>query len=151
MTFTGVNYVAVLVAAIAGWLIGAGWYNVLSKPWVTAHGRTMAEFQAQADAAKGTPAAWMPFVLAFLAELVMAWVLAGLLAHLGAGQVTAWNGIVSAAFVWLGFVLTTVGVNNMYGMKKPMLTVIDAGHWLAVLLAMGAIIGAFGSSQSAGA
>jgi hypothetical protein len=145
MTFTGVNYVAVLVAAIAGWLIGAAWYNVFAKPWVAAQGRTMAEFKAQAEGAKGSPAAWMPFVLAFVAELAMAWVLAGLLAHLGAGQVTVWNGIVSAAFVWLGFVLTTVGVNNMFGMKRPMLTVIDAGHWLVVLAVMGAIIGAFGS------
>jgi len=28
---------------------------------------------------------------------------------------------------------------------KPLVTIIDAGHWLAVLLLMGAIIGAFGT------
>ena len=144
MTFTGVNYLAVVVAALAGWLAGAVWYNVLAGPWVAAHGRTMEEFKAQAAAAKGTPAAYMPYVLALLAELVMAWVLAGLLGHLGPEQVTVWNGIVSAAFVWLGFVVTTVGVNNMFGMRKPMLTVIDASHWLVVLVIMGAIIGGFG-------
>jgi hypothetical protein len=27
---------------------------------------------------------------------------------------------------------------------RPMVTAIDAGHWLAVLVLMGAIIGAFG-------
>ncbi len=144
MTFTGINYLAVLAAAIAGWVIGAAWYMSLAKPWVDAHGRTMEDFKAQADASKGTSAAWMPYVLAFVAELIMAWVLAGLLAHLGSGQTTVWNGIVSAAFIWLGFVATTIAVNNMFGMKKAKLSVIDSGHWLAVLIVMGAIIGGFG-------
>jgi hypothetical protein len=144
MTFTGINYLAVLVAAVVAWVVGAAWYMSLSKAWVDAQERTMEEFKAAADAAKGTSAAWMPYVLALVAELIMAWVLAGLLAHLGPGQTTIWNGIVSAAFVWLGFVATTIAVNNMFGMKRVKLTVIDSGHWLAVLLVMGAIIGAFG-------
>jgi hypothetical protein len=144
MSFAGIDYLAILVAAVAGWLIGAVWYVALSKPWVAAHGWTIEEFKRRAEANKGTPAAWLPFVLAFVAELVMAWVLAGLVGHLGPGQVTVWNGIVSAAFVWLGFVLTTVAVNNMFAMRKPMLSVVDAGHWLAVLVVMGAVIGAFG-------
>jgi hypothetical protein len=144
MTFTGVNYLAVLVAAVAGWVIGAAWYMSLAKPWVAAQGRTMENFKAQADAAKGTSAAWLPYVLAFVAELIMAWVLAGLLAHLGPDQTNIWNGIVSAVFVWLGFVVTTVAVNNMFSMRKPMLTVIDSGHWLAVLVVMGIVLGLFG-------
>ena len=59
-------------------------------------------------------------------------------------RVTIWNGIVSAAFVWLGFVATTIAVNNMFSFRRPKLSVIDGGHWLAVLLAMGIVIGAFG-------
>ena len=117
----------------------------LANPWVAAHGRTMEDFKRAAEANKGRPADWLPYLLAFIAELVMAWVLAGLLGHLGSGQVTVWNGIVSAAFVWLGFVATTIAVNNMFGMKKPMLSVIDSGHWLLVLIVMGAVIGAFGA------
>ena len=73
----------------------------------------------------------------------MAWGLAGLLGHLGGVTVRA--GIISAYFVWLAFVLPTVGVNYMFGLRKPMLTVLDSGHWLVVLLVMGAIMGAFGS------
>jgi len=144
MTFTGVNYLAVLVAALAGWVIGTGWYMSLAKQWVAAHGKTMEEFKAQTDAANGTSQAWMPYLLAFIAEVIMAWVLAGLLAHLGPGQTTVWNGIVSAAFVWVGFVVTTVAVNNMFSMRKPMLSVIDSGHWLAVLVVMGIVLGLFG-------
>ena len=47
MTFTGVNYLAILVAAIVGWVIGAAWYMALAKPWVDAHGRTMEDFKAR--------------------------------------------------------------------------------------------------------
>jgi ribosomal protein L3 len=74
----------------------------------------------------------------------MAWVLAGMIGHLGPGQVTLRNGIISGLFAWLGFVATTLAVNNAYGRRTVNLTVIDAGHWLAVLLVQGAVIGAFG-------
>ncbi len=50
----------------------------------------------------------------------MAWVLAGLIGHLGPGQVTVQNGIVSGAFIWLGFVATTIAVNNAFGRRKPL-------------------------------
>jgi hypothetical protein len=144
MQFAGVNYLAIVVAAIAGWLVGAAWYNVLAKPWLAAQGRTPESFKQHQEATKGTPAAYMPYVLALVAELVMAWGLAGILGHLGPGQVTVRNGVISALFVWLTFMVTTMAVNNMFGMRKAMLTVIDSGHWLAVLIVMGIVIGAFG-------
>jgi hypothetical protein len=144
MTFTGVNYLAILVAAVAGWVIGAAWYMSLSKQWMAAHGKTPDQFKAEAEIARGASPAWLPFPIAFIAELIMAWVLAGLLAHLGPVQTNVWNGVVSAAFVWVGFVATTVAVNNMFSSRKFMLTVIDGGHWLAVLLAMGIVLGLFG-------
>jgi Protein of unknown function (DUF1761) len=144
MSFAGINYLAVVIAAVVAWLAGAVWYGALAKPWVAAQGATMEEFKARQEAQKGTPAAYAPFILAFVAELVMAWVLAGTLGHLGVGQVTVRNGVISAFFVWLGFVVTTMAVNNAFGGRKPMLTAIDAGHWLAVLVIMGAIIGAMG-------
>ena len=144
MTFTGVNYLAIVVAGIAGWVVGAAWYMSLSKQWMAAHGKTPEQFKAEAAASRGTTPAWLPFPLAFIAELIMAWVLAGLLAHLGPDQTTVSNGIVSALFVWVGFVFTTVAVNNLFSFRKFMLTVIDSGHWLAVLLVMGIVLGLFG-------
>jgi hypothetical protein len=90
------------------------------------------------------PGAFLPFVYAFVADLVMAWVLAGLVGHLGTGQVTIKNGIISGAFCWLGFVFTTMLVNNSFGRRDWRLLLIDGGHWLLVLALIGAIIGAFG-------
>ena len=142
MTFAGVNYLAIVLAAIAAWVAGAAWYGVLAKPWVAAQDMTMEAFKAKQAAMRGSPAAYAPFVIAFLAELVMAWTLAGIVGHLG--QVTLRNGVVSAGFVWLGFVLTTMAVNYAFGARGVKLTAIDAGHWLLVLLVQGAIIGAMG-------
>jgi hypothetical protein len=44
MTFAGVNYGAILIAALAAWFTGAIWYGVFSKPWVAALGKTMDAF-----------------------------------------------------------------------------------------------------------
>ena len=70
--------------------------------------------------------------------------LAGTIAHLGPGQVTLKNGIISALFIWVGFVATTVFVNNAYPGRKYSLSLIDSIHWLGVLVIQGAVIGAFG-------
>lgn len=140
MAFAGMNYMAIIVAAIAGWLLGAAWYGVLGRQWMAALGKTPAEMKIR----QGT-AFYAPFVLSFIGNLIMAWILAGVLGHLGPGQVTVKNGVISAAFLWSGFVITTLVVNNAFAQRKLALTVIDGGHWLAVLLVMGAIIGAWGA------
>jgi uncharacterized protein DUF1761 len=145
MTFAGMNYLAVVIAAVVAWLVGAVWYGALVAHWVDALGTTMEQFKARQAALTGSAKA-LPFVLAFVADLIMAWMLAGVLGHLGPGQVTLRNGIISGAFLWFGFVLTAMAVNNAFAGRKYKLTAIDAGHWLAVLAVMGAIIGAAGTS-----
>jgi hypothetical protein len=142
MTFAGINYLAILVAAIAGWLAGAAYYMALGKHWVAAQRSSMDAFKARQAALKGTSAAWLPFALAFLANLVMAWVLAGMVGHLGA--VTVRSAVISALFAWGGFVITTILVNNALSGRRYALTAIDAGHWLAVLVLMGCVIGWMG-------
>jgi len=132
-----INYLAVIIATLAGFGLGAVWYMVLGKAWVRAMGKTEAELTPKSDAAKA-----MPFIIALLALFVMAWMLAGVMAHMG--QVSVRGGALAGFFVWLGFVITTMGVNHAFGGAKPMLTLIDGGHWLAVLVVMGAVIGAFG-------
>jgi hypothetical protein len=108
MRFAGISYLAILLAAVAGWLLGAVWYTVLSKPWQQAAGISAGKIRQ----AQKTPAFYLPFVVAFVAQIVMAWVLAGLIGHLGPGQFTIKNGIISGAFCWLGFVITSMAVNN---------------------------------------
>jgi hypothetical protein len=91
---------------------------------------------------KPTP---LPFIVAAVGCLLMAWMLAGLMGHLA--DVTIRGGVISAFFVWVGFVLTTTATNQAFRGTKPIVTVIDTGHWLAVLVVMGAIIGALGARK----
>jgi hypothetical protein len=137
MTFAGINYLAVILAAIAGFVFGGAWYGALGKQWMAALGKSEAEVKG-----KGMPVGQM--IITFIALLVMAWMLAGVIGHLGAGQVTLKNGIVSGAFLWFGFVLTTLVVNHGFQGQKRTLTLIDAAHWLGVVVIQGAVIGAIG-------
>ena len=135
MQFAGMNYLAIVVAAAAAYVFSAIYYTLLSKPWMKA---------VELKKNRKQEAPWLPFVIAAAADLVMAWMLAGVVGHLGAGQVTVKNAVLSGAFVWFGFVLTTIAVNYAFAGRKPLLTVIDAAHWLGALLLMGAVIGLFG-------
>jgi hypothetical protein len=134
MAFGGINYIAVLVAAVPAFMAGSVYYGVLGKPWMKAARINPAD-------AKMSP---VLLITGFFCELIMAFVLAGLIGHLGDGQVTIRNGIISGAFVWLGFMATTVTVNQRYQGFGWDLTLIDAAHWLIVAFLMGGIIGAFG-------
>ncbi|HEV2623545.1 MAG TPA: DUF1761 domain-containing protein [Xanthobacteraceae bacterium] len=141
MTFSTVNYLAIVIAAVIAWLASAAWYVSFSRHYTAALGKTP---QQMAEDRK-KPGAFLPYVYALVVNLIIAWMLAGLLAHLGVGQVTLRNGIVSAAFLWFGFVLTTMTVNYSFSGRDRRLLLIDLGNWLIVLLVIGAVIGAIGA------
>src|SRR5262245_21043469 len=141
MHVLSVNFIAIVVAAVASWVFGAAYYGGLGQKWVVALGTTREALMAQ-NAGKSGAAKASPFVLSLFAELIMAFVLWGIIFHVGTWSIRA--GIISGVVCWLSFVLTTVATNNAYPGRKVMLTVIDTGHWLGVLAIMGAIIGGFG-------
>ena len=91
MAFAGINHLAVLIATVAGFAFGAAYYMALSRPWLAAMGKTKEEVAA---AGKRSP---VPFIVSIVALLIMAWVLAGGIGHLGPGQVTLKNGVISRA------------------------------------------------------
>jgi len=136
MVFAGINYLAILIAAVVAFAWGAAYYMTLSKQWLDAAGRSKEEVHAGRSP--------VPFIISIVGLIVMAWVLAGSIGHLGTGQVTLKNGIISGLFIWLGFVVTTVFINNAFGGRKYKLSVLDSIHWLGVLVIEGAIIGAMG-------
>jgi hypothetical protein len=138
MNFAGMNYLAIVLAAAAGFAFGSVYYMALSGAWLQAVEKTKDQLMPSGKPKPG------PFIVSIAALLVMAWVLAGTIGHLGAGEVTLKNGVISAFFLWLGFVATTLAVNNAFAGRKASLTAIDAGHWLGVLLLQGLIIGVMG-------
>ena len=140
MLFTGINYIAVLVAGIASYAFGSVYYMSLAKPWMAAVGKTEEQVKAES-----TPRI---YIVAFVAQLVMAFMLAGVMGHLILAEegvsVTLGNGLIAALCIWFGFILMAMLVNHGFQSAKPSLTLIDSGHWLGVLLIQGAVIGLFG-------
>jgi Protein of unknown function (DUF1761) len=143
MNIGNVAYLPILFAAIASFIFGAVWYGSLSRQWMAARGLSEADM-ARAKAEMG--AVPVAYIITFVALLVMAWMLAGVLLHLSrSGMVISVRaGMISGFFLWLGFVITTMAVNHAFQGAKRALTLIDGGHWLGVLLIQGAILGWWG-------
>lgn len=137
MQFTTINYVAVIVAALATFFIGALWYSPLlfAKQWMKAHGYTEEKLKEMQKTA-------MPaYVVSLVCYLVMAYVLA---MFIGAMNIaSAKGGMWMGFFAWLGFAATLGLTANMFSDKKLATYFIDAGYQLVYLLVMGAILGAW--------
>jgi len=135
------DWLPVIVAAAAAWIFGAIYYSALGKIWLAAQGKTRELVRAE-NAGKSTAAKTFPFILSLIAEIVMAIAMSGILFHIGIYGLEA--GLFSGFMIWLGFILTTVVVNNAFAFRSAKLTAIDSLHWLGVMLIIGAIIGAMG-------
>jgi hypothetical protein len=129
-----------VIAAVLGFAASAAWYMSLSRSYAAALGKTVGQMAEE----RKKPGAFLPYLYALVGNLIIGWMLAGLLAHLGAGQVTFRNGVISAAFIWFGFILTTMFVNFSFSGRGRRLLTIDAGNWLIVFLVIGAVIGWIG-------
>ncbi|MES0869715.1 Protein of unknown function [Pseudovibrio denitrificans] len=123
----GIYLPGVLAAGIASYIFGSIWYYVLSYSWMKAVGISEEDVQMSPST----------YVVTFLCEMIMAFVLAGILVY--SGSVTIISGITAAIVIWGGFVLTGLIVNHKFQRASWMLTFIDAGHWLGVLMVQGAV------------
>ena len=132
MEFAGVNYIAVLCAAVAGMVTGAIWYGVFAKQWMKAVGFEGKDIEQKPSL----------YIVAAIAQLIIAYMLAGVIGHLDTYSLS--GGVITAIFCWFGFVVTTMAVNHRFQAKGWDLTIIDGGYWLAVMLLQGAVIGWFG-------
>ncbi|WP_306142313.1 DUF1761 domain-containing protein [Roseibium sp. MMSF_3412] len=131
--FDGINLIAVAVAGVASFIFGSIWYGVLGKAWMAAAGLT--EEQTRPDP--------VTLGLAFVCQLVMAFVFAGVIYH--TGETSIRTGLISALMIWVGIVMTTQIINHRFQGKPWSLTMIDGGHWLGVLIVQAVVIGWFGS------
>ncbi len=128
------NYVAVFVAALAYWLLGALWFAVLfSKPWMALENITPEQ------ASGVNPIA--PYIISFILNLVIAFVLAQLCAWRNAN--TAARGAALGILIWIGFLGPMTYTTYMYEMRPKQLFAINEFYSLVGLCLMGAILGAW--------
>lgn len=127
-----VNVWAVLVAAVVSMVIGAGWYNAFSKPWLAGVGLTEKDV-------KGGSAT--PYIISFLCMILIGYVMAHIIYYVDAVD---WaDGLMTGLWVWLGFAATVTAINYAYQMKSIKLYAIDAGYTLVFFGVTGAILGAW--------
>jgi len=128
-----INHVAVIVAAVVFFALGAGWYNLFSAPWLAGIGKTVDQLARENG---GSP---LPFVVGFLAVLVMCYTLAWIVQR--GMEPTAGNGALTGATVAFGLVGGMLALNYGFEARGVTLWLINAGYALVGLVLAGAIIG----------
>ena len=126
-----VNWLAIVVAAIVKFAIGAGWYTVL-------FGRQWRELQGVPEGSSQSGLA-TAMVVQIIGDLIMAYILARFIEHYAVGGIG--GGILIGFMAWLGFVATIMVGSILYEKKPPMLVTINAGYQLVGIVVMGAILG----------
>ena len=133
MHFT-VNYLAVVVAAVAAWILGALWYSpaLFARQWMAAHNYSPERIEAMKKGMAKT------YAISFLCFVVMAGVLAILVDRMGI--LGALGGVKLGAITWLGFAATIGLTANLYSDKPLAAFLIDAGYQLVYMVVMGVIL-----------
>jgi hypothetical protein len=132
LDFAGVNWLAVIVAAVAGIVVGFVWYAppVFGRRWSRASGIDLPQpGQAQPSS----------YVGAVVTALVTAYILAVLIRGLGA--TTLVEGAIVGVVVWLGFVATWLASGVFFERRSTEWWALNAGQAIVSLVIMGAIIG----------
>lgn len=138
MDFSMINWVAVVIAAVASMVIGFVWYGPLfGKPWIKLMGMSKSDIKRAKSAGMS-----LQYGVSLIGSLAMAFVLSYFLLFMGT------NSLVTAAMVgfwaWLGFVAPIQMTEVLFGGKSLPLFLINTGYQLVNLVAMGAIIGLLG-------
>lgn len=103
------NYVAIGVATVAQFIMGAVWYMpIFGRTWGVMHGYDKLSKEEQEAAQKGMG---LQLGFQFLGTLVMTSVLALFVSELS----SEWHAFGAAGFLWLGFVVPTQASAVMFG------------------------------------
>ncbi len=137
MDFSSINYFAVLVAAVASFLLGFVWYSLLfGKAWQAELGFSD-EYIKEGNMGK-------IFGSSFVLMIIMALGMAMLVQGHGEAREIGWlQGLYHGLYVGLFFVGTSMGINMLYQRQSFKLWTIDAAYQIAFLAMMGAILGAW--------
>jgi len=129
-----VNYLAVLVAAVAAFVLGWLWYSPLLffKPWMRLRGMDPDAAMAGAKMPVGK------LVIEFVLCLILACVIARLVALLAVGS---WLGAVHLGFfLWIGFPVVILTGSVLWENIPWKVAAIHAGDWLVKMLVVPIIV-----------
>jgi Protein of unknown function (DUF1761) len=125
-----VNYVAVLISAVAAMVLGFIWYHpkVFGNKWMSYLGKK--------DMTTRNPN--LGYALTFLGALIMSWVLAEVLKFSAAETIP--GALKIALLMWLGFTATTHLSNALFSGKKKEVYLLEQGNHLTTILVAAVIL-----------
>ena len=128
------NWLAIIIAAIANMVIGTLWYGTraFGKSWMSLSGHTMGEGMQTG------PLYAMTAVAAVVQAITMSW----FVSQTGAASGAA--GAIIGLYVGLGFVATAMFAEVLFAGRHPRLYAITAGYSVVAAIVQGAIIGFLG-------
>ena len=130
---SGARHVAIWIASIVFFVLGAIWYSVMAAPWMAAIGKTMDELTREQGASP------LPYMVGFAAILVMCYTLAWLMHRLQ--TVTLAAGLRLGAIIAIGFIAATLALNYGFEARSVTLWLINSAYVIVGLALAGAIIG----------
>ena len=136
-----VNWLAIVFAVVANMALGFLWYSpaVLGKQWMKEKGLSEEKLKKE----QSQMGKW------YMVSAVVALVQAFVLAHVMGLSQSFYNyapvstGLITAFWMWLGFVVVTQITATLFGGRNWKLFAIETGYQLVALLAMGLVIGMF--------
>jgi hypothetical protein len=138
MPSVDVKLIAVLAATGANMVLGLLWY---APPFL---GKTWQKLVGLSDSDMKNADRTVPMIAMLVLAFVESYVLFHFITYTQYFYPTYTNiaaGLITALWVWVGFVVTVMGGNYMFAQRRKKLLAIDSGYQLVALLAAGLIIG----------
>jgi len=128
------NYLAILMSAIAAMALGAMWYGPLfGKMWIALSGMSQKDLEEAKKNGMGKS-----YAINFIGQLVFAGVTA--LMIWGVGTETLSGSLWLAFWLWLGYIATTMLNSVLWEKKSWKLYFLNTGYQLVALLLVTSIL-----------
>jgi|SRR5215469_3179509 len=131
---------AIIVATLCYFGLGAVWFTVFRDAWLQGIGRTMEQIEASGM----SPA--LLYIIALLLTLTLALFLSWLI-HL-TGAATASRGVQVAIILWFCVVFTTWATEYAFEGRGVRILAINTGYCLVGMVLMGAVLGGWRKAAS---
>ena len=134
MNLFDVNWIGVVLAALAGFVVGGIWYGpIMGKKWMGAVG--LSEEQIR-EGSMG-----LIYGGAFAFSLLASWTLAHTFQSYETNgvELSVFVKVITSFGIALGFIVPAIGTNYLFSQKSKTLFFIDASYWLLFYIAMGLV------------
>jgi hypothetical protein len=126
--------IAIAVATLIYFFLGAAWFTIFKKPWLAGTGLHIVNSSTDPGIS-----IWLPYVVALVMTAILAIALSWIIQ--ATGSQTATRGGAIAAALWFGFVFTTWATEYAFEARGIPILAINTGYPLVGMLLMGLVLG----------